>query len=356
MTKLGTLAALASTSVLAAAAFVRPPTSPIPEGALAKPAKAATLAAAPAIAPVVPGTPGFTVTQPAAARSFVVEEIVFAAFGSAVGELGRIRPQEANPEGPMSLAIDDAGRVHVLDQVNERISIFDPVGGAPARVVPIGSDTVQDLVLDPAGGYAILDRLVARDVKFIDATGKVRTSVPVVGPGVPESGVVTALFAAKDGFWIEVENERLVRIALTNGAPDPLRPSIEGRRFGSSPLLRAARDPAGYAVVSAIGSPGFLARVPFTAPVMQLTGLESDGTTTFVSAYIGRETQAAPFTVYDEKVVVVALNGVGNEVGRFELPPPIGPEEQLKTLAISPKGEIHHLHLGVNGVSIRRAR
>lgn len=352
MTKLGTLAALASTGVLAAAAFVRPPVSPAPRVAHAAPAK--TAAATPA--PVVIGTPGFTVTQPSAARSFQVEEILFAAWGSDVGELGRSRPKEANPEGPMSFAIDDAGLVHVLDQLNERISVFDPISGTPARVIPIGSDTVQDLVLDPAGGYALLDRLVARDVKFIDGSGVLRTSVPIVGPNVPESGVVTALFAAKDGFWVETDHEKLVRIALPGGVPDPLRPTLDGRRFGASPLLRAARDPAGYAVVSAVGSGGFLARVPFTAPVLELKALESDGLTTFVAAHVGRETQSAPFQLFDEKLVVVALDGAGGEVGRFELPEPIGPEEQFKSIVLSPKGELHQLHVGATGASIRRAR
>ncbi len=352
MTKLGTLAALASTGVLAAAAFVRPPVSPAPTAKAAPLVKAAW--AAPA--PVVTGTPGFTVTQPSAARSFQVEEIVFAAWGTAVGELGRSLPREANPEGPMSFAIDDAGRVHVLDQLNERISVFDPVSGAPARAIPIGSDTAQDLVIDPAGGYALLDRLVTRDVKFVDGKGVLRTSVPLVGPNVPESGVVTALFAAKDGFWVETDHEKLVRIALPDGSPDPLRPTLDGRRFGASPLLRAARDPAGYAVVSAVGSGGFLARVPFTAPVLELTALESDGVTTFVGAHIGRETRVAPFQLFDEKVVVVALDGAGDEVGRFELPPPLGPEEQFKTMVLSPKGELHQLHVGATGASIRRAR
>lgn len=84
--------------------------------------------------------------------------------------------------------------------------------------------------------------------------------------------------------------------------------------------------------------------------------LESDGTTTFVGAHIGRETTQAPFQIYDERVVVVALDGAGSELGRFELPPPIGPEEQFKTMVISPKGEIHHLFMGSTGASIRRAR
>lgn len=356
MTKLGTLAALAATGVLAAAAFVRPPVSPVQKGLLApKPVVAKPIAKAAAIANAQ--APAFATAPGVSGKPFVVEEIAFAAWGSAVGELGVLRPKEANPEAPMSLAVDLEGKVHVLDQVNQRILIFDPNGG-PTAVVPIGSDTVQDLAIDPRGGWALLDRLVAREVRFLDASGKVRAQVPVVGQGIPESGLVTGLFAASDGFWLETEHKSLTRVATVDGAPDPKRPTIEGRRATpTSPLLRAARDPRGYAVVSAMGAGGFLARVPFSAPVLELVGLEGDAAgTTFVGAHVAHETTTAPFSLYDEKVTVVALDPNGTEVGRFDLPPPSGPEEQLKSMVISPKGVVHHLHVGSNGATIRRAR
>jgi len=348
VTKLGTLAALAGTGVLAAAAFVRPPTSPVPT-AYAKPTTVVKTAPAPTT--VQATTPGFTVTPGASVKGFVVEEIAFAGWGNAVNELGRLLPKEANPEAPMSLAVDGADRVHVLDQVNERISIFDH---GVWKTIPIGSDTVQDLVVDPRGGYALLDRLAARHVRFLDADGKERSVVQLEGPGVPEGGLVTGLFAQKDGFWVEVEHQTIVRVALADGSPDSARPSLEGRRsFNGGPLLRAARDPHGYAVVSAST---FFARVPFGAPVLELVGLESDGTTTYVAAHTGREQTQAPFALYDEKTFVVALDPSGLEIGRFELPPNTGPEETLRTVALSPKGELHYLHVGQNGASIRRAR
>lgn len=346
--------------MLAAAAFVRPPVTPVQRGLLAPKVAAAKTLAKPAVtANAQP--PAFATTPGASVKGFVVEEIVFAPWGTGVGELGVSHPKEANPEAPMSLAVDAEGKVHVLDQLNRRISVFDPNGG-PTRVVPIGSDTVQDLAIDPRGGWAILDRLVAREVRFLDANGKVRAQVPVVGQGIPESGVVTGLFAASDGFWLETEHKSLTRVATVDGEPDPKRPTIAGRRATpTSPLLRAARDPAGYAVVSAIdsqmGSNGFLARVPFSAPVLELVGLEGDGLgTTFVGAHVARETTTAPFSLYDETLTVVALDRNGTEIGRFDLPPQTGPEEQLKSMVLSPKGLVHHLHVGATGATIRRAR
>jgi hypothetical protein len=356
VTKLGTLAALAGTGVLAAAAFVRPPTSPVPQ-AFAKPATVKVATPTPLTAKTT-SAPGFTVTPGVSAKGFVVEELAFAGWGNGLGELGRNLPREANPEAPMSLSVDAADRVHVLDQVNERIAIFENVSGHGVwKTIPIGSDTVQDLVVDPRGGYALLDRLKARHVRFLDASGAERGIVQLEGPGVPEGGLVTGLFAHKDGFWVDVEHEKLVRVALADGSPDPVRPTLEGRRsFNGGPLLRAARDPQGYAVVSATGAGGFFARVPFTAPVLELVGLESDGATTYIAAHVGREQQTAPFALYDEKLFVVALDTSGLEIGRFELPPNTGPEETLKTITLSPKGEVHFLHVGQTGASIRRAR
>jgi hypothetical protein len=353
MTRLGTLAALAATGVLAAAAFVRPPVSPVQRTLLGpKTAAAGTMAKAP---PRSTKAAAFATAPAVSQRGFVVEQVLFAAWGAGLGELGVTRPKEANPEAPMSFAVDAEGRVHVLDQVNQRIAVFAATGTA-LSVVPIGSDTVQDLAVDPRGGWALLDRLVAREVRFLDRDGKVRARVPVVGPGIDEGGLVTGLFAARDGFWLEVEHTSLVRVATADGEPDPQRPTLEGRRATpTAPMLRAARDARGFAVVSATGAGGFFARVPFDAPVLSLVGLEGDGLgTTFVGAHLGRESSS--FALYDEKVSVVALDAQGTEIGRFDLPPPEGPEEQLKSMVLSPAGHVHVLHVGQNGATIWRAR
>ena len=53
--------------------------------------------------------------RPVAARP---EVFARAEWGNGQGRLGRIRPDEANPEAPMSLAQANDGTVVVLDQVN----------------------------------------------------------------------------------------------------------------------------------------------------------------------------------------------------------------------------------------------
>ena len=161
-----------------------------------------------------------------------------------------------------------------------------------------------------------------------------------------------------DGFWVEYDHRTLVRIALPNGDPDPARPTLEGRRVpGTTTLLRAARDPSGFAIVSALGPNGFLARIPFGQQVMQLEGLDADPSgNVFVAAHVFSDGPAPQFGVVDEKVTVVALSPAGPEVGRFNLPPPEGPEQQFRPIAVSKSGALYHLHVGATGATIRRAR
>ncbi|MGZ3417105.1 MAG: hypothetical protein ACXVEE_04525 [Polyangiales bacterium] len=350
MPKLSTLLSLAGTGLLATAAFVRPPVSPAPASGVPMQKVVAPKVTAKIAATTKPAP--FTVAPQVSKQPLTVDIVAFAGWGTGVGELGRELPQEASPEAPMSLVVDDAGAVHVLDQVNERISIFD---GKTVRVVPIPTRTAQDLALDPRGGYALLDRLVARALIFVDAYGKERSRVQVTGQGVAESGEVTALFAATDGYWVEVEHKTLVRIADKNGDPDATRPTLEGRMTKSGNFLRAARDPAGFAVVSAVGPNGFLARVPFGAGVMSLVDLASSPSgTTWIAAHVGDET--SNFQIINEKLTLVAIDPTGLEIGRVDLPPPEGPEEQLRAMAISPSGAMHHLHVANVGVTIRRVK
>ena len=294
-------------------------------------------------------------------RSFTIDVVTFAPWGSGPSELGHTLPSEGNPEAPMSLAVDDAGSVYVLDQVNERVQVFG-AGGSLLRSIPIGSTTVQDLAIDEAGaGVVLLDRLRDQAVRFVDLAGVERKRVAVVGQGVSEGGAITALFAMRDGVWVEVEHRKLVRIATPSGDPDPVRPSLDGRPTGAgAPLLRATRDPSGAADVSAIATTragGFFTRVAFREPVLQLLALGDDARGgALVGAQLLREDPYPPYGIAAEGVTVVDLSSTGAELGRFDLPAPEGPEETFRTIAIAPSGDVFHLHVGRLGATIRRAR
>jgi len=367
MTRFGYALTLASASMVAGALFVRAPSSQIP--VRTPPAKQNHAVVTPPTKVVSPltTTAGTTATSPTGVtpssvkRSFVVDIVAFAKWGAGSDELGRSLDPEANSEAPMSLTVsDDDGSVWVLDQVNSRVVVFD-AKGVVRKTVPIKIDHAQDLAIDPRGGLALLDRLVDRALVFVDDKGNERSRVALEGKGVDEAGGVTALFAEKDGFWVEYDHRSLVRVALPNGAPDAQRLTIDGRRIpGTSTILRAARDPSGFAVVSAIGSTSsasYLTRVPFALPVLQLEALEADPAgNAFVAAHLYEEGPAPKFAIVDEKIAVVALSPAGVDIGRFELPPPDGPEQQFRPIVMSKSGALYHLHVGTTGVTIRRAR
>jgi hypothetical protein len=177
------------------------------------------------------------------------EEVVFTApWGTGPGQVGRQAPEEGAPEGPMSFVIDDKGRYLVLDQVNSRIQVFEP--GRPAQSISLFGNTFQDLILDGNGNRLVLDRLGSASITRLDPDGKYLGEIDLIGPHIPEGGVITGMFAKEDGIWIEVEHRRMVRVADADGNPDPDRPTVAGRftADGRWLLTAALERPRGAAV------------------------------------------------------------------------------------------------------------
>ncbi len=358
MTKLGLLSFLSASAVTLA--FAVKPTPRVEAGAstvtAAKPVKPL-----PVVAPIA--HVGATAASPQTPTIGAVNASVFvrAPWGAGAGELGHEVPSEAMPEAPMSLAVDASGSAWVLDQVNQRIAIFGPTG-AFSRSIPIANRLAQDLTLLPGGELAILDRIVDKAIVFLDPSGKEKTRVAVVGAGVAEATAVTAMFSYGNpadplaGTWVEVGHETLVRVALVDGLPDPARIRLDGRRVGSGPrLLRAARDPAGFAVVSALGAGGFLVRVATGQPVLQLEGLFGDAKgRTWVAAHTYQE--GPTNALVDERLTIVAFAQDGSEIGRVDLPPPEAPGDQFAPTALGADGAFYHLHVGKTAATIWRIR
>jgi len=286
------------------------------------------------------------------------EVIVRAAWGAEVGALGRKSPSEGAPEAPMSFAIDGRGRVHVLDQLNTRIEIFEP--GHEPRVVALPSDTFQDIDVDARGRVVAVDRLATQTVAFLDDSGQLDHTVPLDGPGVPEGGAVTALFTREDGTWIEVEHKELVRIADASGEPDPDRPAVAGRfsADGSSLLRAGIEGPSSVRVTSQPASghgAAMTASLAFPMSVLAVHALESDRQgRIYLAVNLIRESEQAPFDVTDERETVVVLAKDGRELGRVDIAPPQGPEEQFRPIRVGDDGQIYQLVCNETGATIER--
>lgn len=302
--------------------------------------------------PSVPVASPPAAPSPALAARRDARRVVAVPWGTQAGALGHEVPAEGAPQGPMSFAVDASGKIHALDTVNGRITILDP--GRPARSVPLPSVTIDDLDLTEDGGYVVVDRHVGKVVHFLSAQGKERGRVELVGEGVPQPGLVTALFARGDGVWVEVEHRRLVRVADRHGAAAERRAVVPGRFTADGKGLLAAARQGATARVTAL-SPSLQARtlgeVSFPLPVAVLTALEGqqDGGV-IVGAVLHRDEDTAPFRTAEVRHLVVGLGPDGAERWRSELPVDEGPEENLRPVRLGLDGALYGMVFRKEGV------
>jgi hypothetical protein len=328
-------------------------------GAAALSARPATTPAAPPIVPraaAAPATPAPRLATgakgaPTAPAPAVVTRVVSAPWGSGDGELGRARPAEGSPEGPMSFVVDAAGRVTVLDQVNERLVTFDD---GRASAVPVPGRTAQDLAATPTG-FVLLDRLVRRALAFVDARGRLSHEVPLVGVGVPEGGGVTGVFQRPDGTWVEVEHARLVRVADADGRATNERTMVLGRFVGDAGARVTARR-EGASIELGVTEPGRGTRaiaIDLGAPIARISGLEG---TSLGHLFVSAVTRPAPSTP-DEPAAnahVVALVDAASSrlLSRHEVPAQDEPEETMRAARLGDDGAYYTLRCASSGAEI----
>ena len=269
------------------------------------------------------------------------DNIFFAPWGPGPGELGRRIPEEGAPEGPMSFTVAGDGKVYVLDQINQRVQVF--ADGQFDREIKIPGETFQDLAVDETGRLVLLDRLAQKAVVFLEP----EVRVPLEGPHVPEGGGVTGLFL-NDGAWVEVEHQKLVKIADANGKPDPDRPWVPGRHSADGAwLLLAALD--GRHAVNITLKPidgdttPVVRRATFNDKVLFLTALESDPEG---NIYLGAR--------LEKSEVLVIISPDGAEPGRVALPVQRIELEQFRALRMGMDGGIYRLHFADSGAALKR--
>ena len=163
-------------------------------------------------------------TNPSTATTMAVS------FGHAPEKLGLQRESESSPEGPGSLAVDDLGRVYVLDAVHARVAVFDK--GVFVSEVALGSDTVEDIAVTASLDVVALDRVNERVVRVLAGNGSVVATANVEGRGVDDGGDVTAVFADASGVWVEVARGTQVRVLDDDLHEDVARVTRPGLPFG----------------------------------------------------------------------------------------------------------------------------
>ncbi len=305
---------------------------------------------------------------PASARTELADGAVAAApglfaragWGARPNQLGRHRPQEGNPEAPMSLAFDSRGNTVVLDQVNGRLARYGK-DGTPLGTLPVAVQAAQDVAFASDGTAAELDRLVDRTVALVGPDGALRGQLPVLGRGVAEGGGVTGLFVDGRDVYLEREHGALVRIGDTAGNADAERPEIPGRptRDGLSFITAGLADASAgrlyvASIVRATREHRFTRELGLGVAVRGLVLLDTDRAGVIYLGVLGDFAGGDP-AVPPAAVLLLCLHPEdGHPLGNATLPANTSADETFRELAVLDEGGVLYALRSEDGVELRR--
>jgi hypothetical protein len=269
--------------------------------------------------------------------------VFFAKWGGAPDELGRERPAEGNPQGPMSVGVDAKGRVTVLDAVNARLVRRGP-DGKPDRTFPLDVTNPEDVAVAPDGSSAVLDRFRDKSVTLYDDSGRLRGKLSLEGDGVGDVGSVTGVFVDGNDVYVEREHATLVKLGdMTGMAAEPRveipgRPSRDGLSYINAGIIEAA---TGRTWVSSIERATmkhrFTRELHLGSFVRYVVLLDTDKLGTI---YFAADVDQAGGG-QGEQVVLTCLDPVSGEpVGSAVLPANTLPEESFRDLTVLDEGGV----------------
>jgi hypothetical protein len=284
-----------------------------------------------------------------------------ATWGSQLGQLGHERPQEANPEGPMSMTTDAQGNVYVLDQVNHRLVRYDRNGRAQ-QAIPLSQTAPQDVQIARNGNIAILDRHGDSNVTLMSPDGRTLGSLPITGTGLAEAGAATALMVDGDNVYVEREHGPLIRIGTTDGTPDSQREEIPGRptRDGQSYISAGLVDqPTGRFYVNSVardtGDHRWTRQLQVQLSLLGILLLDTDRQGVIYTAVVGVPQGAEEVEGNHDIIGLLCLDPTdGPPIGQTSLPPNTVPEESFRDMVVLDEGGILYQHRTDQGVTLER--
>lgn len=284
-------------------------------------------------------------------------EVVFVSpwGGETLDQVGRLRPDEANPEGPMSFGVDGKGRVHVLDQVNGRIVRHGP-DGKPEEAIKIEAQAAQDLAVAADGSAAVLDRFSSKSVSLYNDKGVFVGELPLTGEEIEEPGLVTGVFVDGKDVYVEKEHGPLIHLGDLSGKPPaspgelPGRPTRDGLSFIKAGITEA---PLGRVYVTSTERKTmehrFTRELRLEAPVEMIVLLDTDKTGTI---YFAVQVERSPG---DSVVFMTCLEPLkGLPVGTALMPAQTLPEESFRDLVVLDEGGVMYSLRSETGVSYQR--
>lgn len=274
-------------------------------------------------------------------------------WGRGEGELGRDRPSEGSPSGPMSFTVGADGTMYVLDQVNGRLTTTGPNG--QRKSFPIASRTAQDLALAEDGSVAVLDRFKNQDVALYDASGTPLGSIALTGEGLENPGLVTGVFVDGSDVYVEKEHGPLLKVGHTDGTPAEPRSEIPGRptRDGKAYLKAGIVDAvAGRAYVAVNARPSeehlYTREIRLETEIHSIQLLDADA---LGRVYFGAQVQEEG----NDVIVVVCMEELtGESAGSVVLPANTLPEESFRDLVVLDSGGVMLSLRSEDGVTYQR--
>lgn len=278
-----------------------------------------------------------------------------ATWGAGLGQLGRSRPEEGNPEAPMSFAVGPGGVASVLDQVNGRIVRYGS-DGTVLDALPTTQQVPQDLVQARDGTTLVLDRLGDKTVAVLK-DGKLVGDLPLEGKNVGEAGGVTGVFVDGEDVYVEREHGPLVRVGDTSGRPDAEQPEVPGRpsRDGQSFVMAGIVDAlAGRLFVNSVARPSlerrFTRELRVGQPALSIILLDTDLSGVIYLAAVLDPRLGGGAGVPSVKLLCLAPAD-GAPVGTADLPANTGPEETLRDLVVLDAGGVVYAQRTEQGVT-----
>lgn len=278
-------------------------------------------------------------------------------WGSGPGKLGKDRPDEANPEGPMSFAPLPGGGLAILDQVNGRLVFTDKDGNA-VKEVKVSLSQPQEIAVGKDGTVAVADRLVDKRVQMFDPSGKESGSLPLIGSKIKEGGSVTGLFVDGKNVYAESAHGILALLGTSNGVAAPTQTDLYGRPSRDGTLLLSAgitNAQQGRAWVSAMKRAEtkelFTRELKESAPLLSISMLDSDAAGTLYVAY------TTEVSAGDERLILHCLSPKdGHVIGTTEVPLTELPEETFREFSVADDGTVYHAEMTEQGMNYRAIR
>ncbi len=280
------------------------------------------------------------------------EAVFRAQWGSGPAELGCIIPQEASPEGPSSFAVDSSGRIFVLDQVNERIQVYNDTG-EHIRAIPISNSTFSDIEIGQSENLFLLDPWTEQAVVLIDDEGNELNKVGLIGKGIPERGRVWQIFSRQDGLWVNYD-DYVVRICDPYGEEDKDRPMAIGEFSSDGSYLLAARKLGDITVtvtsrniLGGSGTDRYTAY--FDIPVLFINLVDTDENG---NIYLGVELleesigNGPPYGIDRSHEIVLVFDSNGEEKRRIYMPVSSQAISVVRSFRVAADGTIYQLVLG----------